>query len=525
MEQARPDRLIPLNASYLEEFQTRLAVFNPILRQISVERLIDTLRDQFDAQFFEIISRRLLGQMVPDIAEQMRLDELYVRKVLIDAPRELCAPEITIDEPVEELPEAFEVPMKDGKVSAHTVAKLTNQKQSWVQKQLRASSLEATPDIYNGMDILRYDEAEAVAYIKSILAERPKPGGDMMTIYRMAHELGKEYAWVATRVEDRFEAFGEMRLDDRIRESIHYPRWVFRTLKAELEKLKKYPTATESDYAIVDLARILHRDQKWIELRLLPLKIYGRTKISPYNKVPRVYYDDHDLRLLSEENEKSLSYPVADEHDATADELGRIVKHDLKWVRRRLPYIAVFPRTKMNPKNNQPNAYFSKEEAAAALSALPADILKTEPPIFDIQPEPQELPVLVEPRMPNINVRKPLDFRVIPISDVQARKAGRVVRRAIQITGHPTSQNLIKPIDSKPDEENWREFGECLQYFPEMFFPEKGESTKDAKEACGKCAVTAFCLQYALDTNQKSGIFGGLSERERRRLQKVKAAN
>lgn len=64
----------------------------------------------------------------------------------------------------------------------------------------------------------------------------------------------------------------------------------------------------------------------------------------------------------------------------------------------------------------------------------------------------------------------------------------------------------------------WMERGACKQEDPEMFFPERGGSTRPAKEVCGRCAVKDQCLLYALDRKEGYGIWGGLSERERRRL-------
>jgi WhiB family redox-sensing transcriptional regulator len=66
--------------------------------------------------------------------------------------------------------------------------------------------------------------------------------------------------------------------------------------------------------------------------------------------------------------------------------------------------------------------------------------------------------------------------------------------------------------------EEWREEALCRQVDPEMFFPEKGGSTADAKLICGRCEVRPECLAYALEHEQRSGVWGGLSERERRRL-------
>ncbi len=66
----------------------------------------------------------------------------------------------------------------------------------------------------------------------------------------------------------------------------------------------------------------------------------------------------------------------------------------------------------------------------------------------------------------------------------------------------------------------WQTDALCAQTDPEAFFPEKGGSTRDAKKVCGSCHVRAQCLEYALANDERFGIWGGLSERERRRLRK-----
>ena len=60
----------------------------------------------------------------------------------------------------------------------------------------------------------------------------------------------------------------------------------------------------------------------------------------------------------------------------------------------------------------------------------------------------------------------------------------------------------------------------CAQTDPEAFFPEKGGSTREAKRVCRGCEVRAECLEYALEHDERFGIWGGLSERERRRLKR-----
>ena len=73
-----------------------------------------------------------------------------------------------------------------------------------------------------------------------------------------------------------------------------------------------------------------------------------------------------------------------------------------------------------------------------------------------------------------------------------------------------------------PDEADpaWKDAALCAETDPEAFFPEKGGSTREAKRVCASCDVRAECLDFALTNDERFGIWGGLSERERRRLKK-----
>ncbi|WP_308820289.1 WhiB family transcriptional regulator [Pseudonocardia alni] len=71
-----------------------------------------------------------------------------------------------------------------------------------------------------------------------------------------------------------------------------------------------------------------------------------------------------------------------------------------------------------------------------------------------------------------------------------------------------------------PVELDWSELGLCAQTDPEAFFPDKGGSTREAKRICSGCEVRAECLEYALANDERFGIWGGLSERERRHLRR-----
>jgi len=85
------------------------------------------------------------------------------------------------------------------------------------------------------------------------------------------------------------------------------------------------------------------------------------------------------------------------------------------------------------------------------------------------------------------------------------------------------SNSSLLSLISAPDDETvlgWQERALCAQTDPEAFFPEKGGSTREAKKVCVACEVRAECLEYALANDERFGIWGGLSERERRKLKR-----
>jgi WhiB family redox-sensing transcriptional regulator len=65
----------------------------------------------------------------------------------------------------------------------------------------------------------------------------------------------------------------------------------------------------------------------------------------------------------------------------------------------------------------------------------------------------------------------------------------------------------------------WRERGRCKGAEPEVFYPEDDEDPADeAKAICETCVVRETCLEYAIATREKMGVWGGYTARERRRL-------
>ena len=86
-------------------------------------------------------------------------------------------------------------------------------------------------------------------------------------------------------------------------------------------------------------------------------------------------------------------------------------------------------------------------------------------------------------------------------------------------TGRPPT--AVDPLDGiEYGTPQWYELALCAQTDPEAFFPEKCGSTREAKRVCASCPVARQCLEYALENDERFGIWGGMSERERRKLKR-----
>jgi WhiB family transcriptional regulator, redox-sensing transcriptional regulator len=100
----------------------------------------------------------------------------------------------------------------------------------------------------------------------------------------------------------------------------------------------------------------------------------------------------------------------------------------------------------------------------------------------------------------------------------QDRHAVAVTRRPLALVTEPE----VIVLDPGGDLA-WRDQALCAQSDPDAWFPEKGGSTRVPKMICRGCPVKAECLEFALETDQRWGVWGGLSEHERRRLKRVAA--
>lgn len=75
---------------------------------------------------------------------------------------------------------------------------------------------------------------------------------------------------------------------------------------------------------------------------------------------------------------------------------------------------------------------------------------------------------------------------------------------------------------------DWRHHALCRDEDPELFFPigtvgPAAAQVNEAKVVCGRCPVTEACLEWAIESGQDSGVWGGASEDERRALTRRRA--
>jgi WhiB family redox-sensing transcriptional regulator len=73
-----------------------------------------------------------------------------------------------------------------------------------------------------------------------------------------------------------------------------------------------------------------------------------------------------------------------------------------------------------------------------------------------------------------------------------------------------------------PEDRAWMDQGACVGVDAEVFFPSRGENDKaeEARKYCWACPVRSQCLEYALANGEKFGMWGGMSERQRRQIRK-----
>lgn len=95
------------------------------------------------------------------------------------------------------------------------------------------------------------------------------------------------------------------------------------------------------------------------------------------------------------------------------------------------------------------------------------------------------------------------------------------MRRTLDEEGARRLIEMISPEGGKRGPGEWIRRGRCAEVDPELWFPGKWESGKEAKRICSGCEVRLRCLKYAVEADEQHGVWGGLNRAERVRLRKT----
>ncbi|SRR5690606_24839892 len=87
-----------------------------------------------------------------------------------------------------------------------------------------------------------------------------------------------------------------------------------------------------------------------------------------------------------------------------------------------------------------------------------------------------------------------------------------------------TSRRQTPRMKALTVDTEWMARGNCADKPPSLFFPSDGVGVEVARRVCADCPVRTECLEYALANRIDHGVWGGTSERERRRILKARAA-
>jgi WhiB family redox-sensing transcriptional regulator len=77
---------------------------------------------------------------------------------------------------------------------------------------------------------------------------------------------------------------------------------------------------------------------------------------------------------------------------------------------------------------------------------------------------------------------------------------------------------ITQPATLAPMTHQWRQYARCLGADPDIFYPVAEDAGLAAKAICAVCPVREPCLEYAVTAREKEGVWGGRTEKERRRL-------
>lgn len=192
------------------------------------------------------------------------------------------------------------------------------------------------------------------------------------------------------------------------------------------------------------------------------------------------------------------------------------------------PLIALAPEPLPEPENEtaiQPEspvaARPTPKSPTSIAGAVPKDV-----PAHLPQQQTKEKKVFVRTELPTVHPTPKPSLKSRPVLNLvglpSAAPLGKSTRADTTDEGRRRLQQIAG--GGEPESEGFsKDNGLCAETYPDAFFPEKGESTSEAKKVCRECPIRDGCLEYALVNDEKFGVWGGLSLRERNKLKRQRA--
>jgi hypothetical protein len=285
-----------------------------------------------------------------------------------------------------------------------------------------------------------------------------KLAGDWKTDWAIAQALGRSNDWVATRTA-RYQDASEERVTLSGNEEPHHSPEVFAILKAESDEFESYPYATDGDIAMRALAISVKRGDAWVRERLPYTSSEAKKKRDPFKGRLRTYISPNP-------HDDLIDMPT----DVLSMEPAAYLKQRSAWIEQELARIK---ELRQSPKF-----------AALSLKA---------------------------------RIERDREYREIERDEVLGQERLLMDKKGVKKV---SLGSTIPTRTAVPHGRPWQDFAACLDQDPELFFATTDKDIGDAKKVCAKCQVKTECLEHALVNKEREGIWGGLTVRERKRLQR-----
>jgi WhiB family redox-sensing transcriptional regulator len=240
------------------------------------------------------------------------------------------------------------------------------------------------------------------------------------------------------------------------------------------------------------------------------------------NHIVAPHYPPYAVEYAQAQIGKEQQIPYATEADIALKALAAVLGRSADWVTNRLPYVETELKDKRNPVNNRVFPYLSPNPEQA-LRNLPENVLSLDPGVFRSSEKLKARRELIAKRVLQLeNQERIVRSLRMRLDSLRPTEDQQIVKKPKSYT---VPRKIVLPIPefrgaSRRASKDWRDDAYCKGTDTEVFFPEKGGTTNDAKKMCALCEVRAECLEYAVENNEHFGVWGGLSEAERRNLRR-----